>query len=569
MSAALRRVANLPVFAKLLLAPAVSILLLSLIVPMSLRAIGRQSALLTQLTTVEIERRSLGAALARGLPEASNALNRLIALRSNSDDRDAGNGIAMALDSELHSIADLIDRLNRFAGTPKERQVIESLRKPLADFTSSARQAVKMAQADDAADAFLTGNQSSRQYVALMAGLDTLNRLDEARLGAERDGAAALARSVRIGVLGVFAAGLVAAVVLSLLLARSIGGSIKSLTRSMLQLAGGDVAVAIDGAGQHDEVGDMARALETFRHSLIREQELRAEAERQQAQRDARAGQIATLTTAFDNEVRTMLGRVGDSGTELRSTAAAMTASAQSTNQRSALVAETLQRTSANLQTVASASEELAVSVAEISRQVAQSSQVSRRAVGEAEQTNHAVEGLAAMTGQIEQIVSLINGIAAQTNLLALNATIEAARAGDAGKGFAVVAAEVKTLAGQTAKATEDIGRHVTGMRRISDEVATAIGGIGGTIGEISRVATAIAAAIEEQRTATDEIARSVQEVAAGTAQVSEDIGQVTAATRYTEAAAARVEASAGGLFAQSDRLRSDVGQFLEGIKAA
>ena len=565
----LRRVANLPIVAKLLLAPSVSILLLSLIVPMSLHAIGRQSVLLTRLTTVAAERHAVSAALARALPEASNQLNRLIALRSNSDDVEAGKRTADALDAALARTAELVDRLGAYAASPEERQVIESLRKPLADFTTSARLAAKMAQSDDAASAFITGNQSSRQYAALMAGLDALNRLDDARTLADRTDAEALAGTVRTGVWGVFAAGLAAAVLVTLLLARLIGGSIKSLTRSMLRLAEGDVAVAIDGATQRDEVGEMARALEVFRASLIRERDLHAETERQQAARDARTRRVAELTASFDGDVRAALASVGDPGTAMRATAAAMGTTAHGTNQRSAIVATALQRASANLQTVASASEELASSVTEISRQVTQSTQVSERAVAEAERSNRSVESLAATTGQIEQIVGLINGIAAQTNLLALNATIEAARAGEAGKGFAVVAAEVKTLANQTAKATEDIGRQVAGMRQVSDDMAAAIGGIGSTIGEISQIATSIASAIEQQRAATDEIARSVQEVAAGTAQVTEEIGEVTEATRETEAAAARVETAADTLFAQSDRLRTDVDQFLAQIKAA
>jgi len=564
-----RRLANLPIFAKLLLAPVVSILLLSLIVPMSLYAIGRQSALLTRLTTVAAERAEVSAALARSLPESSNLLNRLIALRSNSDDAAAGKRLADALAAELARAAELLGRLGGFATTGEEQRVIGSLSQPLADFTSSAQLAAKMAQSDDAANAFITGNQSSRQYAALMAGLDALDKLDEARTAADRSAAGKLAGAVRTGVLGVFSAGLVAAVLVTLLLARLIGGAVRLLTRSMLRLAEGDVAVTIDGAAQRDEVGEMARALEVFRSSLIREHELHEAAEREHAARDARAARVAELTATFDRDVRGALASVGQAGAAMRSTAADMSKSAQGTNQRSAIVAAALRRSNANLQTVASASEELAASVTEISRQVAQSTEVSQRAVAEADRTDRAVDGLGEMTRQVEQVVELINGIARQTNLLALNATIEAARAGEAGKGFAVVASEVKTLAGQTAKATEDIGRQVSGMRRVSEEVAGAIGSIGTTIGEINEIATSIASAVEQQRAATDEIARSVQEVASGTEEVSEQIGQVTEATRETESAAGRVENAAGILSTQSDQLRSGVDLFLSGIRAA
>jgi methyl-accepting chemotaxis protein len=564
-----RSVANRPIIAKLLLAPAVSIVLLSLMVPMSLYAISRQSVLLTRLTTVEAERDDLSAGLARALPEASNQLNRLIALSSNSDDMAAGKRIAEALEVELAHTAELVQQLGRFAQSPQERQVIDSLARPLADFTTSARIAVKMALSDDAANAFLTGNQSSRQYADLMAGLDALNRLDAARTRTDRDAAGSLARTVQAGVLGVFTVGLVAALLVTWLLARLIAGSIKALTQSMLRLSEGDVAVTIDAVAQRDEVGEMARALEVFRASLIRERDLHAAAEREHAERDARVRRVDELTVAFDSRVRSVLAAVGEAGGAMRATAASMAATAQGTSERSAIAAEALHKASANVQTVASASEQLASSVTEISRQVTHSTSVSQRAVAEAERTNRSLESLATTTGQIEQIVGLINGIAGQTNLLALNATIEAARAGEAGKGFAVVASEVKTLAKQTARATEDIARQVAGMRQVSDEVAEAMGGIGGTIAEISQIAVSIASAIEQQRAATGEIARSVQEAAVGTAQVTEQIGQVAEATRETKAAAARAESAAGALFSQSDRLRADVDQFLSGIKAA
>jgi methyl-accepting chemotaxis protein len=564
-----RAIANLPIIAKLVLAPAVSILLLSLMVPMSLRAINSQSALLTRLTTVDAEKHAVSAALSRALPEASNQLNRLIALRSNSDDVEAGKRMNDTLETALAQSAAQVDRLSHFLLSDDERRVLDSLAKPLADFTSAARQAAKMAQADDVASAFITGNQSSKQYAAMMAGVDALNRLDEAHTLADRAGADELAGTMRIGVLGVFVVGLVAAVLVSLLLARLIAGSIKSLTRSMLRVAEGDVAVEIAGTAQHDEVGEMARALEVFRANLIREHELHEAAERAGAERDARTRRVAELTATFDGTVQAVLTSVGEAGSMMRETAASMATSARATSERSTTVTEALRTASDNVQTVASASEQLASSVTEISSQVAHSTEVSRRAVAEGARTNRSVASLAATTAQVERIVALINGIAGQTNLLALNATIEAARAGEAGKGFAVVASEVKILANQTAKATEDIARQVTDMRRVSDDVASTISGIGDTIEEMSRIATSIASAIEQQRAATSEIARNIQAVAAGTAQVTEQIEEVTRATHETETEAGQVENAAGALFAQSDRLRADVGQFLSGIRAA
>src|SRR5450631_623930 len=204
-----RAIANLPIIAKLLLAPAVSILLLSLMVPMSLHAINSQSALLTRLTTVEADKHAASAALARALPEASNQPNRLIALRSNRDGEAAGKRVSDALETALAQVVAQIDRLSHLPLSDEERQVLDSLTKPLADFTTAARLAAKMAQADDAANAFITGNQSSRQYATMIEGVDALNRLDAAQTLSDRIGADQLADAVRVGVLGVFTTGLV------------------------------------------------------------------------------------------------------------------------------------------------------------------------------------------------------------------------------------------------------------------------------------------------------------------------------------------------------------------------
>jgi methyl-accepting chemotaxis protein len=569
VSGVVRRIANAPIVVKLLIAPAICTLVLSPLVPMAWYAVNTQSALLQRLTTTEAEKQATITALARAVPEASNGVNRLIALASNSDDVQASKRLADALEQDLSRATQLLDRFANFPLYPEEKVVLDKLHGPMRQFALAARDAAGFAVANDGANAFITGNQSSKQYVALLDGLTELEKIEDRRAILDKDSSQSLAQTVSVGLVAAFGIGVVVAMTISFLLARLIAGLIKGLTRSMLVLAGGDTTVDINGTDQSDEVGEMARALEVFRANLLREAELRRNAEREQAEREARAKRVADLTSEFDGRVQAVLRSVGDAGQAMQSTAATMAATAQDTSQRSAIVATALQQATSNVQTVATATEELAASVAEISRQVVQSTQISERAVGEAERTDRTVSSLTDAAQQIGKVVELINTIAGQTNLLALNATIEAARAGEAGRGFAVVASEVKALANQTAKATEEIGGQIARMRGVTSEVADAIRGIGQTIAEIREIAASIASAVEQQGTATQDIARNVQQAASSTNEVSSQIGQVTDATRQTGAAAGGVKAAATELFQQSDRLRADVDRFLRAVKAA
>jgi methyl-accepting chemotaxis protein len=278
---------------------------------------------------------------------------------------------------------------------------------------------------------------------------------------------------------------------------------------------------------------------------------------------------LATLAETFGAKIGPLVGQVTKQATTLKDTAASMSTAADRTNSLTAAVAVAAEQASVNVQTVASATEELHSSVLEISRQVNQSTKITAAAVEATHRSNATVQGLSAAAQKIGDVVKLISGIASQTNLLALNATIEAARAGEAGKGFAVVAAEVKGLANQTATATENIASQVAEMRTAVADAVGSIEGISNTITMLSEIATAIASAVEEQGAATQEIARNVQEAARGTDQVSSNISGVNQAARDTGSAAGLVLASANDLGTQAETLRVDVGEFLARIKAA
>jgi methyl-accepting chemotaxis protein len=380
---------------------------------------------------------------------------------------------------------------------------------------------------------------------------------------------------------------LAASIAVSMVTARSIRRPIASMTGAMQDLARGDTQVEVPGRGRGDEIGRMADAVEVFRANMVETERLRAEQERERAERAAqdeaaRAEQAArseaerqalaaraAVASAFAAEVNKITQALSAQANELQTAASGMSATAAETNRQSGEVASASEQASANVQTVASAAEELSASIAEIGRQVVQSNSCARRAVSDAEQTNVSVRTLAEAAEKIGDVVKLIADIAGQTNLLALNATIEAARAGEAGRGFAVVAAEVKTLASRTASATEEIGAKIAEIQNATGANVAAIAGIGKVIGEIEQIATAIAGAIEEQNVTTQEIARNVHQAASGTRQVSSAITVVNQAAGDTGAAAAQVLNTAGELARQSDALRGEVDRFLAQLKAA
>jgi methyl-accepting chemotaxis protein len=353
------------------------------------------------------------------------------------------------------------------------------------------------------------------------------------------------------------------------ILSRRVIGPLTEMTGAMQRLAGGDMSIDIPALGRGDEVGAMAGSVAVFRDNAVKATALAADQRAEQQKKENRQHVMETLTQGFDQNATRVLDAVATSIVEMRATAERMAAVATENTNKASAVASGARETSTNVQTVAAATEELSASVTEINRQVTKSAAIAAKAVQEAEGTNAEIQGLAAMAQRIGDIVKLINNIASQTNLLALNATIEAARAGDSGRGFAVVAAEVKTLADQTSKATDEIAGQIAAIQGATQKSVVSIEAIGRTIGQISEIATTIASAIEQQGAATQEIARNVQQAAAGTQEVSANVGGVTEGAAATGVAANQVEAAAGNLSLQSQQLREQVDAFLSQVRVA
>ncbi|QHO75051.1 methyl-accepting chemotaxis protein [Bradyrhizobium sp. CCBAU 051011] len=342
------------------------------------------------------------------------------------------------------------------------------------------------------------------------------------------------------------------------------------LKAAMEILARNDFSTDVPGMHRRDEIGEMARSVEVFKVNGLEVERLKAEQQAIEKQTAAqRKAEMMKLAAGFEAAVGEIVETVSSASTELEASASTLTATAERAQQVTTMVAAASEEASTNVQSVASATEELSSSVNEISRQVQASARMAGEAVDQARVTNDRVSELSKAAARIGDVVELINTIAGQTNLLALNATIEAARAGEAGRGFAVVASEVKALAEQTAKATGEIGQQITGIQGATQESVSAIKEISGTIERLAEIASTIAAAVEEQGAATQEISRNVQQAAEGTQQVSANITDVQRGAGETGSASAQVLSAAQSLSANSNRLKLEVGKFLDTVRAA
>jgi methyl-accepting chemotaxis protein len=353
---------------------------------------------------------------------------------------------------------------------------------------------------------------------------------------------------------------------LAMVIGRGIAGPIAAMTRAMTKLAGGDRTIQVPARDNTDEIGDMARAVEVFKQDAIAKESMEQQQARDQAVQARRQEEIGQLVGFFGRSVAGVFTTLAEASADMTRSSAALEKAASDTDSQARVVLSEVEQTSQAVQSVAAASQELSASIGEISRQASDSQRISTAAMQQSEEVVAKVSELRIAADQIGTVVDLINSIAGQTNLLALNATIEAARAGDAGKGFAVVASEVKSLAAQTAKATEQIGGQIGAMQAATVRAAEAIQGIAGTVRQVNEIAMAIAGAVVQQTAATQEIARSVELVSGNTANVTESMGRVQVAVSGSGETASEVRQMADILASESGTLSDEVKDFLAAL---
>jgi methyl-accepting chemotaxis protein len=455
--------------------------------------------------------------------------------------------------------------------TPGEgRRLIDEFDKQWVQYMGVHNQLQALARNNDApaASAFFIGQERDFFEATLKSLTDDMQlNLVGGKKSADNGGAIyALARYLIIGaIIGAVALCIAAA----LMIIGNVLRPISSMTEAMRRLAKRDMEAQIAGVGRKDEIGTMAEAVQVFKDNMIEADRLSAMQETERAVKEKRATALELLTQNFETKIGQLVSLLSTAATEMQATSQSMSSMAGDTSERSVTVAAAAEEASGNVQAVASAAEELSASVAEITRQVAQSAKIAGKAVEDAKRTDTTVQTLATGAQKIGEVVTIIQQIASQTNLLALNATIEAARAGEAGKGFAVVASEVKSLANQTAKATEEIAGQIEQIRTATGEAVEAIRGIGEVINEMNGIAAAIAAAVEQQGATTNEIARNVQQAASGAQEVTRNITRVKESSTASGDAAAKVLSAASEVSKQAEGLSSEVNSFISEVKSA
>jgi len=415
----------------------------------------------------------------------------------------------------------------------------------------------------------------SKKYDVFLHSFSTLEgKMDAARklmtdiVANNQETASSITNMALTSIVGVLIGGLLLMIIFTGVVIRAVMRPFVKITVAVNRLGVGDTDVEIPTDSQISEIAEIASALEIFKANKIEADRLADEQQRGTEARATRAARIEDMCQTFDTTTADAVKSVAATATQLQSSSAAMSVTAEETTRQGSEAAAASARAASNVDAVATAANDLLKSITQIGGQVAKTSQIASSAVTQAKLTNTKVLGLAQAASKIGEVVALITDIAEQTNLLALNATIEAARAGDAGKGFAVVASEVKNLANQTARATEEIGAQISGIQVATQEAVTAIGTISETISQINDVASTVASAVEDQDSATRQIARNVEETAEATKKVSTNIATVSHAASETGMASNQISAAANELSQQAEMLRNQVETFLADIRA-
>ncbi|KAB0264300.1 methyl-accepting chemotaxis protein [Microvirga brassicacearum] len=560
---------NLRLVAKLAIPVAIFVAISVGLVAFAMSGLSHMATDAQELVDIESRRLQLVLSVHGDMNEATIQEKSMIQL--NPDQADRIKSTQAVFGEYTTQAIKSLDEMIALSSSPEFRKLNENLKASVSKYFEMMSRSTAFAAA---------GDDESASAISDGEGRNLRRQLRE-QISASTDGIALELQQAKADAAELAASTgrtLMVSAVLGLVVALGLIGSIaifgivrplSGMTAAMGRLAEGDLTVEVTGAERKDEVGSLARALQVFKENALAARRLAAEQEAESDAKMRRAQVLDQLTKNFEAKVSALTHGLASAATEMEATAQTMTHVAHQSSERTVTVASAADQTSANVQTVAAATEELSISIREISSQVNLSSQIAERAVSDAKRTNETVQALATSAEKIGNVVALINNIAGQTNLLALNATIEAARAGEAGKGFAVVASEVKELANQTSKATDEISAQIGSVQHATGDAVEAIQKIAATISEMSQISVSIAAAMEEQGAATTEIARNVQEAARGTEQVTGNIADVRQGAGETGVAASQVLSAAQELARHSSSLGDEVEEFLTGVKAA
>jgi methyl-accepting chemotaxis protein len=412
-------------------------------------------------------------------------------------------------------------------------------------------------------------NRANRK--ALQASISGMVEGNQARFAAIQQEITAFGRTIFYLVIGIAAAGLIIGIAIASYIGTAhLARPLQRLTETLKRLSGGDITTPVVARQSKDEIGEIWKAVEQFRDVLVQTEHLKAEqALSEQRQTETRKKDLMKMAQDFEDGVGLIIQTVSSSSSQIVGAAESMSRSAEETTHQSVIVASASEQTSSSVQSVASASEQLSASINEIGQQVANAAHLIAASAEQAKATDNEVQELADTARKVENIVGIIRDIAEQTNLLALNATIEAARAGEAGRGFAVVASEVKALASQTGKATEEIETHIAQIQTATNRTVSSINAIGGRIQNLNEIAAAIAGATEEQAAASQDIARSISQAAQGSGELNSGISAVRSMAEGTGESAANLFQASQALASEAQSLREQVAGFLKTVRAA